>query len=168
MSGPAENHPKRWRWRFEWLCQTAVEKAVGWLPGPLVFRMGESLGWVVWKCLPQRRKTVLRNLRIAFCGEHDLPELRRMAQATFQRTGGNLFSAARTARLAPAKLGSVIQIENLELLEQALAEGKGVVLLLSHMGNWSCSVASSTCFQWAQKPAHSTAHSTTRCSMRTS
>ncbi len=136
MSGPAENHPKRWRWRFEWLCQTAVEKAVGWLPGPLVFRMGESLGWVVWKCLPQRRKTVLRNLRIAFCGEHDLPELRRMAQATFQRTGGNLFSAARTARLAPAKLGSVIQIENLELLEQALAEGKGVVLLLSHMGNW--------------------------------
>jgi len=136
MSSPDEKHPKRWRWRFEWLCQSASEKIVGWLPGPLVFRLGESLGWLAWHCLPQRRKTVLRNLRIAFCDEHDLPTLRRMARNTFQRTGANLFSAARTARLNPANLCSVIQIENLELLEQALADGTGVVVLLSHMGNW--------------------------------
>ena len=136
MSGPVEKHPKRWRWRFEWLFQTGLEKAVAWLPGPFVFRLGELLGGLVWRCMPQRRNTVLRNLRIAFCGEHDLPALRRMAQDTFRRTGANLFSAARTARLAPAQLGSVIQIENLELLEQALAAGNGVVLLLSHMGNW--------------------------------
>jgi len=136
MSNPEVKHPKRWRWRFEWLFQTGLEKAVGWLPGPLVFRLGELLGSLVWRCMPQRRKAVLRNLRIAFCGEHDLPTLRRMAQDTFRRTGANLFSAARTARLAPAQLGSVIQIENLELLEQALAAGNGVVLLLSHMGNW--------------------------------
>lgn len=136
MSNPLNRHPKRWRWRLEWLFQTGLEKAVGWLPGPWVFRLGEWLGWLVWQCMPQRRKTVLRNLRIAFCGEYELPTLRRMARATFQRTGANLFSAARTARLAPAQLGSVIQIENIELLEQALAEGKGVVLLLSHMGNW--------------------------------
>ena len=30
----------------------------------------------------------------------------------------------------------MIAIENLDLLEQALAGGRGVVLLLSHMGNW--------------------------------
>jgi len=136
MSNPEEKHPKRWRWRFEWLFQTGLERAVGWLPGPLVFRLGELLGSLVWQCMPQRRKTVLRNLRIAFCGEHDLPTLRRMAQETFRRTGANLFSAARTARLAPAQLGSVIKIDNIELLEQALEAGKGVVLLLSHMGNW--------------------------------
>jgi len=136
MSTPDEPHPKRWRWRLEWLCQTALEKLIGWLPGPLVFHLGALLGRLAWHFLPQRRKTVLRNLRIAFCGEHDLPTLRRMARDTFQRTGANLFSAARTARLAPAQLGSVIHIENLELLEQALAGGKGVVLLLSHMGNW--------------------------------
>jgi KDO2-lipid IV(A) lauroyltransferase len=29
-----------------------------------------------------------------------------------------------------------MEVENLELLKQALANGKGVVLLLSHMGNW--------------------------------
>lgn len=136
MSDPDDKHPKRWRWRCEWLLQTGLEKAVGWLPGPWAFRLGELLGGLVWHCMPQRRTIVLRNLRIAFCGEYDLPTLREMAQATFRRTGANLFSAARTARLAPAQLGSVIQIENLDLLAQALAAGKGVVLLLSHMGNW--------------------------------
>jgi len=136
MSGPDEKHPKRWRWRLEWLFQTGLEKAVGCLPGPLVFRLGELSGGLVWHLVPQRRKAVLRNLRIAFCGEHDLPTWRRVAQATFRRTAANLFSAARTARLAPDHLDSVIRIENLELLEQALAGGKGVVLLLSHMGNW--------------------------------
>jgi KDO2-lipid IV(A) lauroyltransferase len=45
-------------------------------------------------------------------------------------------SAAHTARLTPEKLASVIHIENLGLLEQALGGGNGVVLLLAHMGNW--------------------------------
>lgn len=136
MSGPNEKHPKRWKWRIEWMFQTGLEKAVGWMPGPWVFRLGEMLGGWVWHLLPRRRHAVLRNLRIAFGDDHDLPTLRRMAKATFRRTAANLFSAAHTARLAPDQLGRVIQIENLALLEHTLAEGKGLVLLLSHMGNW--------------------------------
>ena len=121
---------------MEWFFQTGLERVLSWLPGPVVFRLGETLGGLIWHLMPRRRKTVLRNLRIAFCGEYDLPALQQMARATFRRTGANLFSAARTARLAPAQLGRVIQIENLDLLEHALAGGRGVVLLLSHMGNW--------------------------------
>ena len=106
------------------------------LPGPLVFRFGEALGLLAWHFLPQRRKIVLRNLRIAFAGEKELPEIVRMAKETFRRSGANLVSVAHTARLAPEELGKVIHIENRELLEEALATGKGVVLLLAHMGNW--------------------------------
>lgn len=106
------------------------------LPGPLVFRFGEALGALAWHFLPQRRRIVLRNLRIAFAGEKELPEIIRMAKETFRRSGANLVSVAHTARLAPDELGKAIHIENLVLLEEALATGKGVVLLLAHMGNW--------------------------------
>ena len=136
MSTPAEKHPKRWKWRLEWLFQTGMEKALCRLPGRLVFRLGGLLGGLAWHVLPQRRKTVLRNLRIAFGGACKLADLRRLARASFRRTGANLFSAARTAQLGQEQLNSVIRIENVELLEQAIAGGKGVVLLLSHMGNW--------------------------------
>jgi KDO2-lipid IV(A) lauroyltransferase len=113
-----------------------IENLAGCLPGPWVFRLGEVIGGLAWHFMPLRRKIILKNLRIAYAGEKDLIKIQRMAKECFRRTGANLISAARTARTAPQQLGSVIHIENLELLEQAMAGGKGVVLLLTHMGNW--------------------------------
>ena len=136
MSGKHEHAPKFLQWRLECLGHALIEGMAGVLPGAWVFRLGEALGGLVWHFMPLRRKMILRNLRIAFAGEKDPAELRRMVKATFCRTGGNLMSAAHTARLAPEILGRVIHIENLGLLEQSLATGKGVVLLLAHMGNW--------------------------------
>lgn len=131
-----ENPVKPLQWRVECLGHSLVEGLVSLLPGPWVFRLGEALGGLVWHFMPLRRKIILRNLRIAFAGEKPLPELRRMAKATFRRTSGNLMSAAHTARLAPDQLAAVIQIDNLELLEQSLKDNHGVVILLAHMGNW--------------------------------
>lgn len=136
MSRKRKKPQKLLQWRLECLGHSLLEGLTALLPGPWLFRLGETLGGLVWHCMPLRRKMILRNLRIAFAGEMDLPGLRRLAKQSFRRTGGNLISAAHTARLAPAQLGRVIHIENLELLEQALAAGKGVVLLLAHMGNW--------------------------------
>ena len=136
MSVKEQTNLKRLQWRLECLGHSLIEVLAGLLPGALVFHLGEALGGVVWYLLPRRRQMILRNLRIAFAGEQDLPELRALTKATFRRTSGNLLSAAHTARLAPERLGEVIQIDNLELLEQAFAGGKGVVILLAHMGNW--------------------------------
>lgn len=84
----------------------------------------------------QRRKMVSRNLRIAFGDEKTASEIEAMVRENFRRTGANMISAAHTARLSPEKLVKSIRVENLHLMEQAHAEGKGVVLLLAHMGNW--------------------------------
>ena len=136
MSRKKKNSPKHLQWRLECLGHTLIEVVAGLLPGPWVFRLGEALGGLVWHFMPRRRAMILRNLRIAYAGEADEAEIRHMAKATFRRTGGNLISATHTARLAPERLRSVIRIKNLGLLEEALAGGKGVVLLLAHMGNW--------------------------------
>ncbi len=136
MSESPQNPQKLLQWRLECLGHSLIEGLTGLLPGPWLFRLGEALGGLVWHFMPRRRQMILRNLRIAFAGEQDLAQLRRMAKETFRRTAGNLMSAAHTARLTPAQLGEVIRIENLDLLERALAGGHGVVLLLAHMGNW--------------------------------
>jgi len=121
---------------MECLGHSLIEGLAGLLPLSWVFRLGEALGSLIWHFMPHRRRIILRNLRIAFAGEMDLPEIHRMARASFRRSGANLLCAAHSARLTPEKLAEVIHIENLELLETALATGKGVVLLLAHMGNW--------------------------------
>ena len=131
-----ENHPKLWQWRLEWLAQTAIEKLVGRFPGRLVFRLGECIGGLAWHFMKSRRQIVLRNLRIAFHGEHDFPTLRKMARQSFRRTGANLLSALHSTRLSSEKIDGIVTVENPEVLVAALARSPGLVLLPSHMGNW--------------------------------
>lgn len=135
-SEPLENHPKLWKWRLEWLAQTGIEKLAGLLPAPFIFRIGEVIGGVAWYLLPFRQRVVLRNLRIAFHGEHDLPTLRLMARQTFRRTGANLLSALHSTHLSAERIDAIVSVENQEVLVDALTRSPGVVLLPSHMGNW--------------------------------
>ena len=131
-----KNHPKRWKWRCEWLAQVGLEKLAGWLSAPFAFRVGEVLGGLAYYLMRSRRQIVLRNLRIAFYREKTLPELRQMAHATFRRTGANLFSALHTTGLGADRIDSVITVENPELVAEALLQSSGLVLLPCHMGNW--------------------------------
>lgn len=133
---PATDSAKPWQWRAEWWLQGALETILRPLPGSLVHRIGALAGGLAWHLLPRRRTVVLRNLRIALAGTHDSAAIRRIARESFRLTGANLFSAAHSARLSPARLRQVLEIENPELLDAAMAGGKGVVLLLAHMGNW--------------------------------
>ena len=130
------NHPKRWKWRLEWLAQTTLEKLAGLLPSPLAFRVGEILGGLAYHLMSSRRQIVLRNLRIAFYQEKQLPELRRMVRETFRRTGANLFSALHSSQLSAEQVGELVTLENPELVSAALTRRSGVVLMPSHMGNW--------------------------------
>jgi KDO2-lipid IV(A) lauroyltransferase len=124
------------QWRLECIGHTIIELIAGLLPGPWVFRVGEWLGALAWPVMGKRRRIVIRNLRIAFAGEMEMAEIQRMAKASFCRTAANMLSLAYTARLSPDRLKDVLRVENIELLEQTLAKGRGVVLLLAHMGNW--------------------------------
>lgn len=106
------------------------------MPGPLAFRLGEALGGLAWHLMKQRRQIVLRNLRIAFEGEHDLATLRTMARESFRRTAANLVSALHSTRLSAEEINRIVTVENPELLDEALSRGPGVVLMPCHMGNW--------------------------------
>jgi KDO2-lipid IV(A) lauroyltransferase len=136
LSGRNQSSPKALQWRLECMGHTILERLAGLLPGPTAFRLGELLGGLAWHLMAKRRNTVMRNLRIVFAGEPPPAGIHEFARETFRRSGANLISAAHTSRLTPAELGRVIDIENLELLENKIAAGKGVVLLLAHMGNW--------------------------------
>ncbi len=113
-----------------------MEKLAGMLPAPFAFRIGEVLGVIAYHLMRSRRQIVLRNLRIAFYQEKELPELRRMVRETFRRTGANLFSALHSSPLSAVEVGEIVTLENPELVSEVLTRHSGVVLMPSHMGNW--------------------------------
>jgi KDO2-lipid IV(A) lauroyltransferase len=124
------------KWRIEWLAQVSAENIIARLPGAIAFRVGECIGRLLWHCMPHRRRIVLKNLRIALAGEQSLDEIRILARQSFIRSVANLVSAVHTAHMPAKILESRVTVENPEVLEAAVRDGSGCLLLPPHMGNW--------------------------------
>lgn len=120
--------------------EAAAHSVVAVLMRPLsaesVFIFGEFLGEGVWPLMKKRQKTIMRNLRIATEGKYSPDEIDVMAQRSFVRTAANLLCSFVSAKAAGQDLTELLEVENPEVMAEALAKGNGVVLLLSHMGNW--------------------------------
>jgi KDO2-lipid IV(A) lauroyltransferase len=106
------------------------------LPWRAVQGLGGFIGWLMWK-LPNRSREVARtNLSKCF-PELDAAEQERLLRHGLQQIG-RTFTESACAWIWPAEktLRLVRQVEGLEVLENALASGKGVVGITSHLGNW--------------------------------
>ena len=126
---------KRLTWRIEAWAHTAVAALVGHLPPRAVFHFGEAVGKMIWPLMKARQKTIARNLRIAGVGDGTMA-IEELARQNFIRTTANLVSSSVATTLPPEELGEIIEVENPEVLEEAVAPGRGVIILLAHMGNW--------------------------------
>lgn len=106
------------------------------LPWRAVQAVGGAIGWLMWK-LPNRSREVAR-INLAKCfpelSPADLEQLLGRALMGIGRT----FTESACAWIWPAQksIDLVREVEGLEVLQAALASGKGVVGITSHLGNW--------------------------------
>ena len=106
------------------------------LPWCAVQAVGSAIGWLMWKLPNSSREVVRINLRKCF-PELDEAALNRLVGQSLKDIGKTLTESA-CAWIWPAEksLKLVREVHGLEVLEQALASGKGVVGITSHLGNW--------------------------------
>ena len=106
------------------------------LPWGAVQATGSAIGWLMWK-LPNGSREVVR-INLARCfPELSAAERERLVGQTLRDIGKTLTESA-CAWIWPVErtLGLVREVEGLEVLQAALASGKGVVGVASHLGNW--------------------------------
>lgn len=106
------------------------------LPWGAVQRVGAAIGWIMWKVPNSSRNVVRINLAKCF-PEMDPAERERLVGRTLMDIGKS-FTESACAWIWPAQrsIGLVREVEGLEVLHEALASGKGVVGITSHLGNW--------------------------------
>ena len=106
------------------------------LPWGAVQRVGSAIGWLMWK-LPNRSREVVR-INLAKCFPEMEPAARERLVGQSLKDIGKSFTESACAWIWPAErsLRLVKEVEGLEVLQQALATGKGVVGITSHLGNW--------------------------------
>ena len=99
------------------------------------------LGRVLYRLLPLRRKVVLENLRRVFGDATPAAEIEALAQAHYAHIGRLLWEFLRFPWLSAERRRAMVRVENLDALIAALGQGKGVLILTGHFGNFEVATA---------------------------
>lgn len=129
------SRPVTGRHRVEYAAFVVVRTLVRLLPEAVALGMGEALGWVAGTVFRIRRGVVDANLARAF------PERTGAWRAGVARRSYRHLGREATAmfRLGPRSVGWVreaTEVEGLQALRDAVAAGRGAVMVTGHLGSW--------------------------------
>ena len=117
----------------------AVFRIVAWvasrLPERLALGLGALLGDLAGRVFRLRRSVVDANLARAFPDE-PAAWRRQVAVASYRHLGREGVTLLRLGRMDAAELRERTSVVRLDLIEDALAEGRGVIAITGHFGNW--------------------------------
>ena len=96
---------------------------------------------LLYRLLPLRRKVVLDNLQRVYGERADAAEITRLAQAHYGHLGRLMWEFLWYPWLSRARKLAMVRVEGLDDLLAAHAQGKGVLILTGHFGNFEVSTS---------------------------
>lgn len=102
------------------------------LPYRLGVWLGGVLGAITFYALPRERKRALQHLTLVFHEKGDA-WVRRTARHCFMHLGKALLEVML---MDTGRLARIVDFQGEENLQKAIAQGRGVVFVTGHIGNW--------------------------------
>ncbi|MDR3671921.1 MAG: lysophospholipid acyltransferase family protein [Holophaga sp.] len=119
--------------------QYGLAMAVIWLVSGLSWRiawtLGRAVGHLYYLIDARHRRVVRENLRSSDLGLTET-EITALSRDCFAHFGALLFTTLRILQTTPEEIRRITRIEGREHIEAAFREGKGIIGLTGHMGNW--------------------------------
>ena len=126
-------------------CYGFTAKLIGFfvsrLPRSVTLTIGGWLGTLIFWLAPQQRELVCQQLQFSL----DLSSERRIraiAKQCFENLGRNVLEFMQFPRINSKQIQQYVSFEGVQHVEQALAQGKGAIILTGHFGNWELLAAS--------------------------
>ena len=136
---PSERRRKRRKHpivaRLEYIAYRAIARAVLNLSEERLYRWGTRFGAISSKILWRRDRLAMRNLRAAF-PERDARSLRRTLDECWRHFGREVLLYLQMRNLSLDQVAAHCPMVNRHHLDEAIARGKGTVLISAHWGGW--------------------------------
>lgn len=113
----------------------ALSRGLRLLPEPAALALGWGLGWFAGSVLRIRRRVVDRNLAIAF-PHRSARWRRRVARRVLPHVVREGVTLLRMASLPAEEVVRRTQVEGFGSLKEVMEEGRGLIILTGHLGNW--------------------------------
>jgi KDO2-lipid IV(A) lauroyltransferase len=118
----------------------ALYRAIAWfarrLSDEATLRWGARLGFLARHLLRRRDRLAMRNLRMIFSSSRSERELRAIDDACWRHFGREALYSIRMQTMPLEEIPARCPLVNAHLLEEAIARGKGVILISAHYGGW--------------------------------
>jgi lauroyl/myristoyl acyltransferase/tetraacyldisaccharide-1-P 4'-kinase len=121
--------------RIEYTAYRFVARRVAAMKEESLHRWGTRLGALAGRILRGRDRLTMRNLRFVY-PERTERELRKIAGDCWRHFGRELLLSIQTQNLSLEELAERCPFVNVEVLEEAIARGKGTILISAHWGGW--------------------------------
>jgi phosphatidylinositol dimannoside acyltransferase len=125
---------ERTRERLTFWAYRAGETAIGALPRGVVMPVAAAAGNVAYDLAGEKQAVVRDNLARAMGLPADHRKVEHAARRTFRNYARYLADMMRLADKTPDDVGALVDIDNIELLWEARADEKGVLLCTVHVG----------------------------------
>ena len=129
------------RHRVEYGAYRFIAGTLGLAPEAVADRVGAGLGWLVSRTVPIRWKLVTSQLARAF-PDRDPAWIRDIARRSYAHLGAEAIAMVRMAKVSPGEIMERTELHGFELIEEAMAGGRGVMVVTGHLGNWEIGGAS--------------------------
>ena len=104
------------------------------MPHSWLLSIGRWLGIMYYRLVKKQRSLAIRQMEAALHISQE--EAARLVRLSFINMGRNFMEVLYMPALNKENFSQYIEIDHLEIMEQALAEKHGVVVLTGHVGNW--------------------------------
>jgi lauroyl/myristoyl acyltransferase len=113
----------------------ATYYGVSHLPAWLTYRIGHIGTWIAYRLMQKGTRALLENLAVMF-PEMELRERQRLALRTYRSYARDVIDFIRSLRMTADETRRLVSRFETSALEEAMAEGRGAILLSGHFGNW--------------------------------
>lgn len=122
--------------RAEFYAMRGTIKGLSALSWERAGAIGEKLGELGYRPLGIRKRVVERQIAAAF-PELSHAEVIELARESYRHLGRSSIETALLGSIGRDGLNKLVEtVEGWDLLEDAMARGKGLILVTGHMGNW--------------------------------
>lgn len=104
-------------------------------------RLARLCGVFIYYFIPIRRSTAISNISRAFPQKHK-SEIRSIARKNYQNITTTFFELMLMPHLSLDVIKDQVECDKLDLIKEKIDEGKGLILLTAHFGNWEFIVSS--------------------------
>lgn len=107
----------------------------GRLPPPIAYRLAGWIGFLAYLFHPRLRRNLTHNMHHVLGPAADQKRLRMVVRQTCVNIVKGHYDLFRVPHLTSEEIKALTRIEGTEHLEQALAQGRGAILITPHFGN---------------------------------